>query len=184
MALVTGALALLSSLIVLLAAVNVGQTLFAAPRARAREIAVMRAVGATRGDNALVLIESLLTGLAGGVMGAVGARALAVVTDYVAATRLPDFPFRPNSFFSPSLRGCGRWGLGWERWPRSSAPGCRPAPPPARIRPGSWQGDMPTRGSPAMEWLSLGLGCCAALGLSLWGLLRALWASQAEVRSS
>ena len=99
--LVTAALALLSVLICALAAVNIAHALFASVRARAKEIGVMRAVGATRSDvAALVLAEAAAVGLVGGALGVIGARLLAFGVDAIAGRFLPSFPFEPESFFA------------------------------------------------------------------------------------
>jgi ABC-type antimicrobial peptide transport system permease subunit len=39
-------------------------------------------------------------GLAGGAVGLAVARLLALLTDTIAAKKLPDFPFKPASFFA------------------------------------------------------------------------------------
>ena len=86
---------------VALAALAIAQSLSANVRARAKEVAIIRAVGATPGDiRGIVLIEGGAVGLAGGVVGAACARLLALGADRIAARLLPDFPFRPESFFS------------------------------------------------------------------------------------
>jgi ABC-type antimicrobial peptide transport system permease subunit len=69
-------------------------------RERTREIGILRAVGATRGDvAAVVLAEAAATGLAGGVVGVLLALGAAALLDRVARKGLPDFPFKPPSFF-------------------------------------------------------------------------------------
>jgi putative ABC transport system permease protein len=99
--LVTLALSLLAALITGLAAVNTMQAFYASVRERTREIGILRAVGATRGDvAAVVLAEAAATGLAGGIVGVVLARAAAALLDRLARTGLPDFPFKPATFFS------------------------------------------------------------------------------------
>jgi ABC-type lipoprotein release transport system permease subunit len=99
--LVTLALSLLAALITLLAAVNTMQTFYASVRERIREIGVLRAVGATRGDvAAVVLAEAAATGLVGGIAGVILARVAALAVDRLARTGLPDFPFKPPTFFS------------------------------------------------------------------------------------
>jgi ABC-type antimicrobial peptide transport system permease subunit len=99
--LVTLALSLLAALITGLAAVNTMQAFYASVRERTREIGVLRAVGATRGDvAAVVLVEAAATGLAGGVVGVVLARIAAALLDRLARTGLPDFPFKPATFFA------------------------------------------------------------------------------------
>jgi putative ABC transport system permease protein len=112
--LVTSALALLSILICVLAAVNIAHALSASVRARAREIGVMQAVGASRADvRNIVLAEAGVVGLAGGVLGTLAALLLAVLIDRLAATWLPEFPFKPDSFFSfPWTVVVGGVGLG------------------------------------------------------------------------
>jgi putative ABC transport system permease protein len=99
--LVTLALSLLATLITGLAAVNTMQAFYASVRERTREIGILRAVGATRGDvAAVVLAEAAATGLAGGVLGVLLARTAAALLDRLARTGLPDFPFKPPTFFS------------------------------------------------------------------------------------
>ena len=98
--LVTLALSLLAALITGLAAVNTMQAFYASVRERTREIGVLRAVGATRGDvAAVVLAEAAATGLAGGVTGVLLARLTAALLDRMSRTSLPDFPFKPQTFF-------------------------------------------------------------------------------------
>jgi ABC-type antimicrobial peptide transport system permease subunit len=98
--LVTAVLSLLSALITALAAVNIAHALYASVRERTREIGVLRAVGATRVDvAALILAEAGTVGLLGGLAGVVLGRAAAALIDGLARTRLPEFPFKPDSFF-------------------------------------------------------------------------------------
>jgi putative ABC transport system permease protein len=100
-ALTTSALALLSILICVLAAVNIAHALSASVRARAKEIGVMQAVGASRADvRNIVLAEAGVVGLAGGFLGTLAALLLALVVDRLATSYLPQFPFKPESFFS------------------------------------------------------------------------------------
>jgi hypothetical protein len=100
-ALTTGALALLALLMCALAALAIAQTLGASVRARRREIAILRAVGATGGDvRGLVLAEAAAIGIAGGLAGVALARLAAWGLDRAAGRLIPDFPFRPDSFFT------------------------------------------------------------------------------------
>lgn len=100
-ALTTSALALLSLLICILAAVNIAHALSASVRARAKEIGVMQAVGASRADiRAIVLAEAAVVGLAGGAAGTIAALLLSLGVNRLAAGYLPNFPFKPDSFFS------------------------------------------------------------------------------------
>lgn len=97
----TGALTLLALLMCALAALAIGQSLSASVRARGREIAILRALGATPGDvRALVLVEAAAVGLFGGAAGVGLARLAALLADRLAAGALPDFPFRPDTFFA------------------------------------------------------------------------------------
>jgi hypothetical protein len=98
--LTTSALALLSVLICVLAAVNIAHALSAQVRARARELGVMRAVGASQSDvGRLVLAEAGAVGALGGAVGTVVALLLALAIDAAARSYLPQFPFKPESFF-------------------------------------------------------------------------------------
>lgn len=97
---VTGTLALLSLLIALVSAFNIAHAFRAATRERRREIGVLRAVGASRLDIIrLFMVEALFVGGAGGMVGSIGAFAAAQLADIAASRYLPDFPFKPESFF-------------------------------------------------------------------------------------
>ena len=99
--LTAGALALLALLMCGLAALAIGQSLAASVRGRVKEIAILQAVGATAGDvRALILAEAGILGLAGGLAGVALARLGALAADSAAARALPDFPFRPGTYFS------------------------------------------------------------------------------------
>lgn len=101
----TYALALLSLLICLLAAVNIAHALFSSVAARAKEIGIMQTVGAARRDiRSLILTEAGVIGMAGGLLGTAGALLLAALVDRLSATRLPNFPFKPDTFFSHDWR--------------------------------------------------------------------------------
>ena len=100
-AIVTGVLMLLSLLVCALGCVNISLTFGAAVRARAREIGILRSVGATsRHIAGLILAEAAAIGLCGGLLGAAAARGGAALVDWLARTRLPAFPFKPESFFA------------------------------------------------------------------------------------
>ena len=100
-ALATAALTLLAVIMLALAALAVAQSLFATVRARAKELAVLRAVGASAGDvRTLVLAEAALLGLLGGVLGAIAARLSALGADALLTRMLPELPFLPETFFA------------------------------------------------------------------------------------
>jgi ABC-type antimicrobial peptide transport system permease subunit len=81
--------------------VNIAHALSASVRARAKEIGVMQAVGASRADvRNIVLAEAGVVGLAGGLLGTLAALLLALAVDRLATSYLPQFPFKPESFFS------------------------------------------------------------------------------------
>jgi hypothetical protein len=68
---------------------------------RRREIGVMRAVGASRGDVRLLLLaEAAVAGAAAGTAGILASRLIAWIADRALASAAPDLPFRPESFFS------------------------------------------------------------------------------------
>lgn len=100
-ALATGMLSLLGVFICALASVNIALSLNASVRSRAREFGIFRAVGATTGDiAALVLGEALVVGVLGGLLGVAGASGLSLAADALIAAYLPAFPFKPETFFS------------------------------------------------------------------------------------
>jgi hypothetical protein len=100
-AVTTGALVFLATVMCALAALAIAQSLSASVRARVKEIAVLEALGAAPRDvRAVVLLEGALIGVAGGLAGVAVARGLAPLADRAAAGLLPDFPFRPETFFA------------------------------------------------------------------------------------
>ena len=97
----TGALVFLATVMCALAALAIAQSLSASVRGRVREIAILEAVGATPADvRRIVLLEAAMVGLAGGVAGALIAIGAAKLSDRAAVALLPDFPFRPETFFA------------------------------------------------------------------------------------
>ncbi len=100
-AVTTGALVFLAGVMCALAALAIAQSLSASVRGRAKEIAVLQALGAAPSDvRRIVLAEGAMVGLAGGAMGALLARAAAALADRAAVALLPDFPLRPDTFFA------------------------------------------------------------------------------------
>lgn len=100
----TSSLALLSVLICLLAAFNIAHAFSASVRAREKELGVMRAVGASRAALfRLVLVEALLLGLLGGVIGTALALLAGSGLDVAAVRFVPEFPFKPETWFERPL---------------------------------------------------------------------------------
>jgi putative ABC transport system permease protein len=93
-------LVLVASVILLVAALNIAHTFRVLVAERRREIGLYRALGATAADmRAWMLSLALVVGALGGAAGALAARLAALVADWRAAVDLPDFPFKPKSFF-------------------------------------------------------------------------------------
>jgi len=100
-AVTTGALVFLAAIMCALAALAIAQSLSASVRGRAKEIAILEAVGAAPADvRRIVLAEGAMVGLAGGVAGALLAWGAARLADRAASALLPDFPLRPETFFA------------------------------------------------------------------------------------
>jgi ABC-type antimicrobial peptide transport system permease subunit len=101
--LISGVLALLvlvASVILAVAALNIAHTFRMLVAERQHEIGLYRALGASARDMRTWLLSlALSVGAAAGALGAVVARAGAGIADWRAAKDLPDFPFKPDSFF-------------------------------------------------------------------------------------
>jgi ABC-type antimicrobial peptide transport system permease subunit len=96
-----GLLALVAAVIFVVSASNIAYTFRVLVSERRGEIALYRAVGASSWDmRAWMLSLALVVGVTGGAIGLVTARLLALVADVLAARRLPDFPFKPATFFA------------------------------------------------------------------------------------
>jgi hypothetical protein len=97
----TGALVFLAAVMCALAALAIAQSLSASVRGRVKEIAVLEALGAAPSDvRRVVLLEGAIVGLAGGVVGALLAWLAALGADRIAARLVPEFPFRPDTYFA------------------------------------------------------------------------------------
>jgi putative ABC transport system permease protein len=102
--LVNGVIALLSlvaTVILLMAGSNIAYTFRALLHERRAEIGLYRAVGATRSD--ILTWQLSLAAVVGAVYASLGVLLgwlATLLADRVAATRLPDFPFKPESFFA------------------------------------------------------------------------------------
>ncbi|MGK0360860.1 MAG: putative ABC transport system permease protein [Bradymonadia bacterium] len=92
--------ALVSGIIVGIAAINISQMFFMLIARRRREIGVLRAVGASRNNVRLMILgEAAFIGFIGGLLGIAAGIGAASLADYVA-NQLPDFPYKPETFFA------------------------------------------------------------------------------------
>ncbi|MBX3128426.1 MAG: ABC transporter permease [Polyangiaceae bacterium] len=93
-------LLLVAGVILLVAALNISHTFRVLVAERAHEIGLYRALGASSSDMRRWLTAlALVVGAGAGAVGALIARLAALVADWRAAADLPDFPFKPESFF-------------------------------------------------------------------------------------
>ncbi len=98
---VIGLLSLVAGVVLVVSASSIAQTFRALVLERRAEIALYRAVGATAGEmGAWTVSLAAVVGFFAGAAGLVVARILAFVADGVAAEKLPDFPFKPDTFFA------------------------------------------------------------------------------------
>ncbi len=94
-------LALVAAIILMVSASNIAYTFRVLVNDRRHEIALYRALGASAADMFKWLMGLALTvGLCGGAIGALVAWLSSFGADHLAATRLPDFPFKPETFFA------------------------------------------------------------------------------------
>jgi hypothetical protein len=94
-------LALVGGVLIAVAAAHIMHVFYLVVMVRRREIGLLRAVGARRGDIRVLLVaEASVVGLAAGLAGLIAAVAAGAVADIFAASRVPDFPFKPDSFFA------------------------------------------------------------------------------------
>ncbi len=91
---------LVSAVIVGIAAVNIMHVFFMLVYERQHEIGIMRAVGATRGDiTTIILGEAAFLGVMAGAAGVLLAVGAAQLFNAVSAHYIPDFPYKPSSYF-------------------------------------------------------------------------------------
>jgi hypothetical protein len=89
-----------SIVIVGIAAVNIMHVFFMLIYERQREIGIMRAIGASRRDiRRIILGEAALVGLVAGIVGVMMAFGAGRFFDWVSARYIPDFPFKPLTYF-------------------------------------------------------------------------------------
>jgi ABC-type lipoprotein release transport system permease subunit len=107
-------LGLVAGIILFVSASNIAYTFRVLVNDRRSEIALYRALGASARDMVVWLMAlALVVGVSAGALGTVVARLVALGADHLAATRLPDFPFKPQTFFSfPPLLLVGALGFG------------------------------------------------------------------------
>lgn len=92
--------ALVSGVIVGIAAVNIMHVFFMLVYERQHEIGIMRAVGASRGDILRIILgEAALLGAVAGVIGIAIAFGSSLVFDWISQTYVPDFPYKPATYF-------------------------------------------------------------------------------------
>ena len=97
---ITIVLLAISFVIVGISAINIAHNFFMQVTERRREIGVLRAVGASQRDVLLIVLgEAALIGLVSGIMGSVAAVLGSFVIDWASAAFVPDFPFKPSSWF-------------------------------------------------------------------------------------
>jgi putative ABC transport system permease protein len=89
-----------SVVIVGIAAVNIMHVFFMLIYERQREIGIMRAVGASRRDiRRIILGEAAIVGVIAGLVGVMMAFGAGELFDWVSAAYIPDFPFKPKTYF-------------------------------------------------------------------------------------
>jgi hypothetical protein len=92
--------ALVSVIIVGIAAVNIMHVFFMLVYERQHEIGIMRAVGASRGDIARIILgESAVLGMFAGVLGLGIAWGASFFVDWISGKYVPDFPYKPTTYF-------------------------------------------------------------------------------------
>jgi ABC-type antimicrobial peptide transport system permease subunit len=94
-------LALVAAIILVVSASNIAYTFRVLVNDRRQEIALYRAIGASAGDMFKWMMGLALTvGIVGGGVGVLLAYAASLGADRLAATHLPNFPFKPDTFFA------------------------------------------------------------------------------------
>ena len=97
---ITIVLLAISFVIVGISAINIAHNFFMQVTERRREIGVLRAVGASQRDVLMIVLgEAALIGLVSGILGSVAAILGSFLVDWASAAVVPDFPFKPPSWF-------------------------------------------------------------------------------------
>ncbi len=98
---VTGILVFISFVIVIIAAINIANTYFMIISERRREIGIMRAIGANRGDiRSIFIAEAAFLGFMDGMIGLVFGFLTSRGVDWILRNVVPDFPFKPETAFA------------------------------------------------------------------------------------
>jgi len=91
---------MISFIIIIISAINIMQTFYSSVNTRIKEIAVMRALGATKNYiRNMILLESSLIGIFGGTLGIIFSYLLSYSVDWFSNNKLPDFPYKPETYF-------------------------------------------------------------------------------------
>lgn len=97
---ITSLFVLISLIIVSISAINIAHNFYMQVSERRRELGILRAVGATRGDvRRIILGEAALIGIMGGLIGVGLAIAAGWAVDQMSQAWLPRFPFKPDTYF-------------------------------------------------------------------------------------
>ncbi|MBU1240715.1 FtsX-like permease family protein, partial [Myxococcota bacterium] len=97
---VTGILVFISFVIIIIAAINIANTYFMIISERRREIGIMRALGANRGNiRTIFLLEAGILGFIDGFLGLLFGWLTSRGVDWVIWNVVPDFPFKPPTAF-------------------------------------------------------------------------------------
>ncbi len=97
---VTGILVFISFVIVIIAAINIANTYFMILSERRREISIMRAIGANRGNiRTIFLLEAGILGFIDGFLGLLFGWLTSCGVDWVIWNIVPEFPFKPPTAF-------------------------------------------------------------------------------------
>lgn len=100
-AIVTLVLGLAAAVLIAVSAAHIMHVFSLVVMIRRHEIGVLRAVGARRSDiRTLLMTEAAVVGTLAGSAGVVFALVGAAIADRLAASHIPDFPFKPESLFA------------------------------------------------------------------------------------